>query len=216
MLLVQNPFRTPSNNFGIWKEYHYRPSYNPDVFVSAEDLYCPHTSTITAEEVQEDESETTICTDKSAGLIACSLSSAIMAKPVQKEPLEQSTYTNKSAMLLVDWQNTGSSGKSNIEINRLVHEVILHPEFQLNQLHTFNMAWENQKVDMAEANSPLLQAFQHADINISIPSGNKDTALCSFSIPGLYFRKLTALIKEAFESPLSSMFHITPFKMYRT
>jgi hypothetical protein len=155
-LLVQNPFCTPPNNFEIWKEYHYHPLYDPDTFVSAEDLYRPHTSTITAKEVQEDESEMTICTDKSAGLVACSLPSAVVAKPVQKEPLEQSAYTNKSATLLVDWQNTGSSCKSNIEINHLVHKVILHPEFQLDQLHTFNAAQENQKVDMAEANSPLL------------------------------------------------------------
>jgi hypothetical protein len=126
-----------------------------------------------------------------------------------------SAYTNKSAGLLVDWQNTGSSAKSNNEINCLVHEVILHPDFRLDEVQTFNAARENQKADMAEEKSPaMLQTFQHADIQINVPSGNKDVAPSLFSIPGLYFRKLTTLIKEAFESPLSSMFHLTPFKMY--
>ncbi len=127
-----------------------------------------------------------------------------------------SAYTNKSAGLIVDWQNTGSSVKSNNKINCLVHKVILHPDFQLDKVQTFNVARENQKADMAEAKSPVLQAFQHADIHINIPSGNKDTTPCLFLILGLYFRKLTTLIKEAFEGPLSSIFHITPFKMYRT
>jgi hypothetical protein len=185
-LLVQNPFSTHSNNLGIWKEYLFHPLYNPDAFMSAEDLYRPHTSTIIAQQVQKDDSE----------------------------DLEISVYTNKSAGLVVNWQNTGSSVKSNIEINRLVHKVILHPEFRLDDLKTFNVARENQKVDMADANSPLLQSFQHTEIQISIPLGSKDISPRLVAIPDLYFCKLTSLIKEVFESPLSSMFHLTPFKMF--
>jgi hypothetical protein len=185
-LIVQNPYCTPPNNFGIWKEYLYRPSYDPDAFVSAEDLYRPHISTIMAKQVEEEQSEASA-----------------------------SPYTNKSTALLIDWQSSGSSAKSNNEVNHLIHDIILHPDFQLDQLCSFNMAWENQKADLADAKSPLLQAFQHMAIQISIPSGNKDTSPRAFSIPGLYYRKLTTLIKEAFESPLSSMFHLTPFKMYR-
>jgi hypothetical protein len=69
-------------------------------------------------------------------------------------------------------------------------------------------------VDLADVKSPLLQAFQHMAIQISIPSGNKDISLHAFSILGLYHCKLTTLIKEAFESPLLLMFYLTPFKMY--
>jgi len=155
--------------------------------VSGEDLYRPHTSTIMAKQDLD-----------------------------QEEQLETSVYTNKAAALVVDWQNSGSTAKSNYEVDRLVHEVILHPDFQLDQLRSFNAARENQKADLAEARSPLLEAFQHADICITVPSGNKDALPRSFPIPGLYFRKLTTLIKNSFESPLSSMFHFTPFKMYRT
>jgi hypothetical protein len=82
--------------------------------VTSEDLYRPHTSTIVAKQAQED-----------------------------SEDLQMSVYTNKTAGLMVDWQNTGSSVKSNNEINRLVREVILHPAFQLDDLKTFNAAREN-------------------------------------------------------------------------
>ena len=132
-LFVQKPFHTLPNNFGIWKEYRCRPSYDPDAFLSAEDLYRPHTSTIVTGQVQEE---------------------------------EMSVYTNKSTGLLVDWQNTGSSAKSNSEINCLVHKVILHPDFWLDEVQTFNVGQENQKANMAEVKSPVLQAFQHADIHI--------------------------------------------------
>ena len=182
-LFVQKPFHTLPNNFGIWKKYCCHPSYNPNMFLSAKDLYCPHTSTIVTERVHEE---------------------------------EESTYTNKSTRLLVDWQNTSSSAKSNNEITHLVHNVILHPDFQLDEVQTFNTAQENQKADIAKAKSPVLQGFQHADIQINILSGNKDLSPSLFTILGLYFHKLTILIKDAFKSPLSSMFHFTPFKMYHT
>src|SRR6266853_2211649 len=97
-----------------------------------------------------------------------------------------SAYTNKSAGLIIDWQNTGSSVKSNNKINCLVHKVILHPDFQLDKVQTFNVARENQKADMAEAKSPVLQAFQHADIHINIPSVDKDSTPRLFPIPGFY------------------------------
>ena len=77
----------------------------------------------------------------------------------QEEQLETSVYTNKSTMLVVDWQNSGSTAKSNYKVDCLIHEVILHPDFQLNQLQSFNVAQENQKADLAEARSLLLEAF---------------------------------------------------------
>jgi len=68
-LLVRNPYNTPPNNFGIWKEYCYRPSYDPDAFISAEDLYRPHTSTIVAKQVQEEQLDMSLYTNKSAALM---------------------------------------------------------------------------------------------------------------------------------------------------
>jgi hypothetical protein len=40
-------------------------------------------------------------------------------------------YSNKTTELLMNWQNTGSNQKSDVEMNRLVHEVALNPEFDL-------------------------------------------------------------------------------------
>ena len=104
-LIVQNQFQTTPNGFGLWKEYLYCPSYDPDAFISADDLYCPHISTVVPQVNDE-------------------------AKHLDYPNL----YSSKTVELLLDWQNTGSSAKSNREINRLVHGVLHYLEFQLDAL----------------------------------------------------------------------------------
>ena len=172
----------------------YRPSYDPDAFISVEDLYRPHIST-TVPDAPDDEEN---------------LSDS------GPEDLAHSGYSSKTAKLLMDWQNSGSSAKSNGEVNRLVHSVLLHPEFRLDTLQSFNATRENMKADAAEEKSPFLSSFQHADISIDVPSGSKGVPPKAFTIPGLYYRKIVTLIKEAFDSQLSVQFHLTPFKLFRT
>ena len=162
-LIVLNRYQTAANNFGLWKDYLYRPSHDPDATVAAENLYRPHLS-------------------------------AILPQRAQAE--EASLYTNRTVELLLDWQNSGSSAKSNNELNRLVKEVLLHPKFKLDELSKFNATHENQKVDAIEEQSQLgyLRGFHHANIVIEVPSGSKDNAPRSFLIPGLYYCKITTLI----------------------
>ena len=184
-LIVRNHFRTPENSFGVWKEYLYRPSYDPDALISVEDLYRPRPS-------------------------------AVQVPNNESMHLEDSLdYGSKSIELLLGWQNTGGAAKSNEEINRLVHAVLLHPEFQLDTLRSFNATRKNQKADAAEAKSPFLCSFQCADIGIEVPSGRSGIPSRTFAIPGLHYRKIVTLIEEAFQSLLSEQFHLTPFKLFR-
>jgi hypothetical protein len=172
-LIVQNQFRTSPNAFGLWKDYRYRPSQDPDTFILPEDLYHPNTSA----------------------------DSTIDPGP-QREMEASSPYKTKSVELVMNWQNTSSSAKSNEEINWLVCDILHHPEFRLDKLVHFNAACENWKADTADEISPFLQSFTHANISIDMPLGNHSPP-CSVSIPGLYFRKLTTLIQDAFQSPIS-------------
>jgi hypothetical protein len=167
------------NNFGLWKDYLYRPSHDPDAQISPEDLYRPHLSTIIPE----------------------------LDRPGADKP------SNRTVDLLLNWQNTGSPSKSNEEIDNLVHNVLLHPDFDLNELISFNTIRENKKSDAKEEQSPLL-SFQHADIKIEVPSGTKLTASQLFSIPGLYYRNIMSLIKDTFESVIFLQFHLTPYKLF--
>jgi hypothetical protein len=176
-LIVRNRFQTNINAFGLWKDYRYRPSQDPDAFISPEDLYRANTSNTA---------------DSTA---VPGLRDTVVSSP--------SPYKTNSIKLVIDWQNTGSSAKSNEEINRLVCDILRHPDFRLGKLEHFNAAHENCKANAAEEDSPFLQSFTHANISIDVPSGSKHKAPHTVSIPGLYFRKITSLIEEAFQSPLA-------------
>jgi len=113
-LIVRNQFQTAPNTFGLWKEYLYWPSYDPDAFILPEDLHCPHTSTIVHHEEGAEEGTE-----------------------------EVSLYSNMSSELLMNWQNSFSSMKSNEETTCLVKSILLHPQFQLGNLVKFNATNEN-------------------------------------------------------------------------
>jgi Plavaka transposase len=185
VLVVWKRFQTPANTFGLWKDYLYRPSYDLDTFVSAEDLYHPHSSVAIISDTDRTE-----------------------------EPL---LYTNKTTRHVLEWQNSGSTTKSNEKVTCLVCKVLLHPKFQLEHLLNFNATRENQKADAAEKQLPskFLTTFQCTNIRIDVPSGNKLVSPRMVSIPGLYYCKITTLIKESFESPIFQMFHLSPFKLFR-
>jgi hypothetical protein len=130
--------------------------------------------------------------------------------------VEDAGYSNKTTELLMNWQNTGGSQKSDGETNCLIYKVALNPNFDLNDLMNFNAQWENQKADTADEQSPHLQSFQETSINIKVPSGSKHVPSQKFSILGLHYHKITTMTKEAYESPLALKFHYTPFKLYYT
>ena len=67
---------------------------------------------------------------------------------------------------------------------------------------------------MADENSPFLDSFQTATVEIKVLSGSKDVPPANFSIPGLRYRKIPAVIRAMFVSPLASKFHLSPFRLF--
>jgi Plavaka transposase len=183
-LLVRNHYQTEPNIYGVWKQYMYRPSYDPDASIMPQDLYRPHLSTF----------------------------APIGTQPEINDDVLR--YKNKTVQLIMDWQNTRSSIKSNEEVTRLVHDVVLHPDFTVDELLNFSAARENQKADAAEHEATFPQAFQQIAVNIKVPSGNKDVPPKTLAIPGLSFRKITTLIRDEFEGPMFMKFHLSPFKLF--
>ncbi|KAF9463410.1 hypothetical protein BDZ94DRAFT_1130921, partial [Collybia nuda] len=115
----------------------------------------------------------------------------------------------------MNWKDSGTSSKSDAEVNRLVKDVLLDPSFKLEELEGFSVARENRQSDTAEKKSPFLDSFQTADINIEVPSSTKGVPPATFSVPGLLYRKFTAVIRAAIASPLGPHFHFSPFKLFR-
>jgi hypothetical protein len=129
-------------------------------------------------------------------------------------PTPPLVHRNQSVELLMNWKDSGPSTKSDGEINRLVDEVLLDPNFNLEDLRGFKAARENRRTDMADEKSLFLDSFQTATVEIEVPSGSKDVPPAKFSIPGLRYRKIPAVIRAMFASPLASKFHLSPFKLF--
>ena len=130
-------------------------------------------------------------------------------------PSPSPVHRNESVEMLMNWKDSGTSTKSDAEVNRLVNDVLLDPDFKLEDLQGFNVARENQRGDAVEKKSPFSDSFQMADIDIQVPSGTSGIPPGTFSVPGLVYRKLTAVIQAAFSSPLASHFHFSPYKLFR-
>ena len=129
-------------------------------------------------------------------------------------PSPSPVHRNESVKMLMNWKDSGTSTKSDAEVNRLVNDVLLDPNFKLEDLQGFNVARENQRGDAVEKKSPFSDSFQTADIDIQVPSGTRGIPPGTFSVPGLVYRKLTTVIQAAFSSPLASHFHFLPFKLF--
>jgi Plavaka transposase len=129
-------------------------------------------------------------------------------------PSPSPVHRNESVEMLMNWKDSGTSTKSDAEVNRLVNDILLDPNFKLEDLQGFSVARENQRSDAAEKKSPFSDSFQMADINIQVPSGTSGIPPGTFSVPGLVYRKLITVIQAAFSSPLASHFHFSPFKLF--
>jgi hypothetical protein len=129
--------------------------YDPDASIIPQDLYRPYISTFAPIDAQLE---------------------------INNDVLR---YKNKTVQLIMDWQNTGSSIKSNEEVTHLLCDVVLHPDFTVDELLNFSVARANQNTDAAKCEATFLQAFHHIAVNIEVPSGDKDVPPKTLSIPGL-------------------------------
>lgn len=186
---MRDRLQTVANIFGVWREYFYRPSYDPDSAVRTEDLR-----------------------------IAISTTNGSDTEDGESEELSQAIHTNKTTELIMEWVNTGAHTKSNAEVNRLVKDFICHPDFKPEELCNFNASRENCRIDAMDTSkeTPFPDSFQTTSINIEVPTGINDAPPHIFSVPGLYYRQITATIRAIFSSPVASLFHYSPFKQFHT
>lgn len=120
---------------------------------------------------------------------------------------------------VMGWMNNGNDKKSNAEMDKLVHEVLLHPRFDASELSGFSAQRENKRIDEAENDlhaTPFSDGFQETSLKIEVSNGDIITPKTScFTVPGLHYRKLCSVIKAAFSEPLAKSFHTSPFKLFQ-
>jgi hypothetical protein len=191
ILIVRDRLITLMNSFGIWRDYPQRPSVDPDSLLNLDDLSTAHRPN--------------------------NLASHVMPSDTQVPDSPNPSYwpfSNATVHGVMQWLNNGNTAKSEVETTKLIHEVILSPNFDAADLVGFDAHRENQRLDEVLSKSTLRSQFIESSVDILVPSGETDTEGRTFKIPGLLHRKLTTVIREAFESPLAHLYHYSPFKLF--
>ena len=230
-LIVRDTFSTLLNTFGLWREYPRRPSYDPDSLIESGDLadFQPPPDPPNGPATSNSTETTT--------------SEPPMAPGLSSQPSDNSSwpFENFSTSLLMKWLNNGNTNKSEGEADKLVTNVLHHPQFRLSELLGFSAHRENTRLDRALNTSPTSTAtetpststatetavpsskrhhsfemgkFHEASVTIDVPTGEKGGSR-PVAIPGLQYRKLTDIIKAAFTTDkYANRLHYSPFKLY--
>lgn len=108
---------------------------------------------------------------------------------------------------------TGSRQKSYKEIDRLVHDVILNPQFAVSDLHDFSSTRETAIFDKHVAFGG--DGWKESQVSIEVPDGKPHVPPSKppiFQLPGFQHRSIVEVIKTAWTDSSSKSFHFIPFK----
>ena len=233
VLHVQDTIRTALNSFGIFHEYPYRPSFDPDASVLVEDLanFPCHRAPGRSDSFDDGSRNMPNTTPPPHDVHPRETSARIAPWP----------FKNMTTWRFMRWLHTGSTTKSEAEASRLVQDVFHAVDFDPNDLVTINVHRENQSLDAADRVSLREQesdgevtsesggattagtsmeggdGWCEATVEIEIPTGAKDGStprMQRLGVPGLWHRSLTEIVKSAFVGPLSEHFHLSPFRRF--
>ena len=116
-------------------------------------------------------------------------------------------------------------------LNNLVHQVLLAPDFNTNDLTGFDAAKEAKRLDNFDPSVPeeassgsssrskqLNDGWIETSVPISLPGDGvshiSDTAAPVFYVKGFMHRKPLEVLKAAYQEPSAAQFHISPFEEY--
>ena len=140
-------------------------------------------------------------------------------------------FQNMSIFRLMQWFYDSSLTKSLGTLNNLVHQVLLAPDFNTNDLVDFDAAKEAKRLDNFDPSAPeegssgsssqskrLNDGWIETSVPISLPgegvSHLSDAAAPVFHVKGFLYRKPLEVLKAAYQEPSAAQFHISPFEEY--
>lgn len=189
-ITVTNP-----NSFGVFREYPAVSSHNPrnpDAFVDA---------------------QPTLPASQSIG------SSLIAVTPSDSENNLLTNSTNISADLVLSWMTMGF-GNTPAGVNDLVHNVILHPEFNSSDLKGFNAVTAIRRFEREQFSKPgpglaVGDGWKEGSVRIRVPCTGvkqKEDEAPEFVVSGILYRDVVEVITAELEDPDAfSDMHVTPY-----
>jgi Plavaka transposase len=128
-------------------------------------------------------------------------------------------FRNMSKFRIMSWFYNSSGVKSLSELNLLVKDVLLAPDFKTDDLVGFDAKKENKIMDSYQeglSSFTLDDSWIKGSVKIPLPcDGIKQSeAEAPTFVVEVYYRKLLDVIKSALAEPSAEQFHTFPFKAF--
>ncbi|KAK7064901.1 hypothetical protein R3P38DRAFT_3302318 [Favolaschia claudopus] len=201
---VWESIKTAMNSFGLYREYPRVPTHDPDGTISLEDLSDIPKPTSTA--------STTAPPPQIPAALAPSSRPETHSNPYHPFP-------NSTAYGITNWMWSGSPLKSMEEGIKLMN-FLKSDAFRPQDLACFNLVTETERLDrhMASGSGDAgRDGWKEVNVNIEVPDGKPHSAAAPiplYTVPGLFLRPLSEVIRAAMLNGISRRFHFTPFKQF--
>ena len=209
---ASDAFQTLPDKFGVYRVYpNGRPSYTPD------ELYT----------ISDSVGSLNISANKPGASSRSWFSPFGASLEAVTEVVAQSApFANMSTLHLMSWFYSSSNTKSHAELDRLVNEVILSPDFSPAELVGFRAAKEANLMDeylasgaqRAQTSSSARDQWLETSVIISLPCDGvkhaSEAVAPKFEVKGLYHRRIVEVVRSALAEPAAQKFHLFPFREY--
>ncbi|KAJ7503573.1 hypothetical protein B0H11DRAFT_1710692 [Mycena galericulata] len=202
---VWESIKSAMNSFGLYREYPRIPTHDPDGTLSLNDL-----------------------SDIPKPPAASNLTSSItipspLVPSAEKSDNPYHPFPNSTAYGITNWMWSGSPLKSIQEVTKLV-EFLKSDAFRKEDLACFNLVKETERLDTfnssrgsATSGPSARDGWAEVGVEIKVPDGKPHSVTSPvplYTVPGLFLRPLSEVIKSAIQDPMSRHFHFTPFKQF--
>lgn len=133
-------------------------------------------------------------------------------------------FLNEMVFRLMEWAHTGSNLKSDGEMQRLIDDVLLAPDFDLGDLRDVRITREWERLDLMDQNDDLSgtldtsDGWQESSVKIALPKEKSCHATeqdaPTFEVPKVYHRNLVDIIKTVCAEPDAAHHQFVPFKHF--
>ncbi|KAG1835889.1 hypothetical protein DFJ58DRAFT_670200 [Suillus subalutaceus] len=143
-------------------------------------------------------------------------------QPLTSIPPPPHPFPNMTVYQLLNWMTSGSTRKSEVEVSRLVRDVLLAEDFDAINLQGFSMRKYLKLFDIPDQNSPnadvpsaviFQEGWIEMDVTIKVPGRKVDASGGHpFKVPGFHYQPLASAIHEAFADTQAKAFHLWLFR----
>ena len=209
---------TEPDSYGVLREYSQgKPSITPDEHYSLTDV-------VESPYLALDPSDSQPCTTShfaSPLQKFCSQAANTSTTTIETIP-NHSPFRNMSIFRIMTWFYGSSGVKSLFELNSLIKDVILAPDFKTEDFIGFDAKKEHKVMDGYRGSSSEASPFAFDDswikgsVEIPLPCDGvqQSEAEAPRFVIEVYHRKLLDIIKAALGEPSAERFHIFPFRAF--